>query len=107
MSDNPFEETVPAPEPTPADDLADLIEDVTEEAVLDASQCVTLRSTNGQSFQIPVEGPTLLADVLARSELGFGANVEFWVNGNRVPTTETVAPGAVVTAVGIVKGGRI
>jgi sulfur carrier protein ThiS len=43
-------------------------------------------------------------DLVREAGVTTGA-VEFYVNGNAVAPDYTVAPGGVVTAVGIVKGG--
>ncbi len=106
MSDNPF-----APDETPQenggedDPFDDFLNNMEAQPEFDAAQSVTLRSTTGQSYTVPIEGPTPLSEVLRRSNLAFGANIELWVNGARVEPTYEVAPGAVVTAVGMVKGG--
>lgn len=104
MSDNPFDNEVPAT-PEPSDPFENFLNGVEAEPMFDPAQSVTLRSANGQSFQVPVTEPTPLRAVLTASGLAFQAQTEYWVNGSPVSPDILVAPGAVVTATTIVKGG--
>ena len=76
-----------------------------DENIADPSTVVTIRSTTGGEYQVPIAEPTSIADVMAIGELTTSQGVEYWVNSTPVAPDFEVAPGAVVTAVGQVKGG--
>ncbi len=72
---------------------------------IDPNQIVTLRTSDGSTHYIAVEGPMTLAELKRRSDLNFGGNVQVFLN-NAVISDETVVPaGATIVAVGSVKGG--
>jgi hypothetical protein len=74
--------------------------------VFDPNQSVTIRTMGGGQTMVPLDAPASISDVLRRTELAIGANVEYWVGGVAVQPNFQVGPGATVTIVGLVKGGR-
>lgn len=78
-----------------------------EEPIFDPSEVITIRSTAGGQFQIPVEpGETLsIQDALARAQLTVSTNIEYWVGDVTVAADFEVGPGSTVIAAGRVKGG--
>jgi len=103
----PQGEEHPAPaEGAPQDEFGAFLDGVTEEGgQFDPNTIVKFLSTAGGSQDIPVEGPTTISELLALGGIAVGANVQFWVNNAQVQPDFVVAPGATVTAVGLVKGG--
>lgn len=75
------------------------------ESLFDPSQVVTIRSTGGGVHEVPIDGPMTIREVLQQAGLLASAQIEYWVDGNAVAPEFVVAPGATVTAIGIVKGG--
>ena len=78
-------------------------EDVAE--VVDETALITLRSTVSGNFTVATEEPLTIAEVLAKGELTVAPDVEYMVDGVSVPSDHVVAPGATVTAIGMLKGG--
>jgi hypothetical protein len=76
-----------------------------EGGLFDPTQVVFIRSTGGANVEVPIEEPMAIRDVLTRGGLTVSSNIEYWVDGVSVQPDHVVAPGATVTAVGIVKGG--
>jgi hypothetical protein len=76
-----------------------------EEAVLDPNECVQIRSTGGGHYQVLVEEPMPISEVLRQANLTVSQGIEYWVNNVAVAPDFVVGPGTIVTAVGMVKGG--
>jgi len=92
------------------DDLDFLFPDdvAADESVFDPSQVITILSSGGGSWQVPLhEGEaTLSVEVaLTRAELAVSPNTEYWVNGVQVQRDHQLGPGATIATVGNVKGG--
>jgi hypothetical protein len=85
------------------DEFLDGIED--GGSIFDPTQIVSIRTTQGGSYDVPVEGELPIAEVLEKAGLAVSPNTQYWVNNAQVAADFLVAPGAVVTAVGMVKGG--
>ena len=97
MSDNPE---------SGMDDFENFLNNLEDhEALFDPSQAITIRSSSGGTFEVPTTDPMTIAAALETAGLTVGQNVEYWVNNNRVQADQVVAPGAIVAAVGRVKGG--
>lgn len=103
MEDNTNNIPEPEEDYDPFDEFLGGLED--EGNVFDPTQVVTVRTTSGGSTEVPMDGPATISDVFDKAGLAVGRNVEYWVNGQQVEASFEVAPGAVVTAVGMVKGG--
>lgn len=88
----------------PFEDFLNGIEE-DEGGLFDPSQVVFIRSTAGAAVEVPIEEPMAIRDVLQRGGLTVSTNIEYWVDGVAVQPDHMVAPGATVTAVGVVKGG--
>jgi sulfur carrier protein ThiS len=71
---------------------------------IDPNSFIRLRTTAGSSYDVPAHEPMSINDLIRAAGVTTGA-VEFYVNGNAVAPDYVVAPGGVVTAVGVVKGG--
>lgn len=87
------------------DTFLDSLDSEEAESLFDPSQVVTIRSTGGGVHEVPITDPTPIRDVLQQAGLVVSAQIEYWVDGNAVAPDFVVAPGATVTAIGIVKGG--
>ena len=85
--------------------VADLQNQVAEYMNFDPSQIVTLRSSRGGTFPIPVTEPTSIRELIRRASLTVGTDIEYWVEQTQVPDTTEVVGGTIVTLVGNVKGG--
>lgn len=72
--------------------------------VVDPTQVITLRTSGGESRYIPTNEPLSLSEVKSLSGLTFGA-VQFYMNAQVIADDTIVPVGAVVAAVGNVKGG--
>ena len=81
------------------------LESEESENLFDPSQVVTIRSTGGGEHVVPITDPMPIRDVLHQAGLLASAQIEYWVDGNAVASDFVVAPGATVTAIGVVKGG--
>jgi sulfur carrier protein ThiS len=103
MSDfNDFNDT---PEEEGGDVFDDFLDGLEEDGIdIDPNSFIRLRTTAGASYDVPAHEPMTINDLVREAGVTTGA-VEFYVNGNAVAPDYTVAPGGVVTAVGIVKGG--
>lgn len=75
-----------------------------EEIVVDPTRVITLRTSGGETRYIPADDPLTLSQVKNLSGLAFGA-VQFYMNANVIDDATVVPVGAVVTAIGNVKGG--
>jgi hypothetical protein len=78
-------------------------EDVAQ--VVDETALITLRSTVSGNFSVATEEPLTIEQVLEKGELTVAPNIEYMVDGVSVPADHVVAPGATVTAIGMLKGG--
>lgn len=109
MLENPFADDELPEDPEEGEETSNPFEEFLSDAMevpgIDPSQIVTIRSANGQGYSVIVEGPTPLSEVLRMSGLNFQEATEYWVNGSHVDKTMPVAPGAVVVATTVVKGG--
>jgi hypothetical protein len=83
--------------------LADLPEE--EQGDFDPNQIITIRSSAGGTFTVPTSEPMTIQALLERAELTTSPSIEYWVNGVVVGSDFVVAPGATVSAVGLIKGG--
>jgi hypothetical protein len=94
---------------TPAEEgfegINEFFEAVDNTPAFDPNTAVTIRTAGGGSTMVPISGPATIAEVLRRTELAIGANVEYWVDGVAVQPDFVLAPGATLTIVGLVKGG--
>ena len=72
--------------------------------VVDPTQVITLRTSGGETRYIPATEPMSLAEVKAVSGLTFGA-VQFYMNAAVIEDSTIVPVGAVISAIGNVKGG--
>ena len=72
---------------------------------VDPAQIVTLRSSQGASWPVPVEQPTAVKDLIRQANLTVGVDTIIWVDGATVGMDTVVPGGAIVTLVGSVKGG--
>jgi len=119
MSDE-FDNSLPIDdgEVDPFDEFLDGI--TSEGSTFDPSAVIKIISTGGGTQDIPVDpehtvnnipldqGGELgytIDEVLALANLAISPNTQFWVNNAQVARSFVVAPGAVITAVGMVKGG--
>ena len=75
-----------------------------EEPVVDPTQVITLRTSGGETRYIPATEALSLAQVKALSGLAFGA-VTFFMNAAVIDDATIIPVGAVVSAIGNVKGG--
>lgn len=107
MSDeNLFDEVEPTVEVEEEDEfLTSLTQEFGEFLNIDPAQIVTLRSSAGQSWPVPVEQPTAVKDLVRQANLTLGTEVVVWVDGATVSMDQVVPGGAIVTLVGNVKGG--
>lgn len=68
---------------------------------------VTLLSSNGGEFYIPTDGTQTLGALVEASGLAVAGSVQYWMESQQVPMDQIVPVGAVITALGNVKGGTI
>ena len=84
-----------------------------EGSQFDPTQVIKIMSTAGGNVDVPVDmahevngAPGYTIDeVLTLANFAVGPTTQFWVNNAQVDRDYVVAAGAVVTAVGMVKGG--
>ncbi len=88
-------------DPELPDDLAS--EELPEPAV-DPTQVITIRTSGGDTRYIPANAPMTLAEVKAISGLTFGA-VQFYMSAAVIDDATVIPVGAVISAIGNVKGG--
>lgn len=72
--------------------------------VVDPTQVITIRTSGGETRYIPAAAPMSLAEVKALSGLAFGA-VQFYMNAAVIDDATVIPVGAVISAIGNVKGG--
>ena len=108
MSDelNAIPEEFQADETLPEEEEFDFEEDAfeVEEPIIDPTQVITLRTSGGETRYIPSAEALPLAQVKALSGLAFGA-VTFYMNAAVIDDATIIPVGAVVSAIGNVKGG--
>lgn len=87
------------------DGLFDDIDD--EQVVWLPEECVTIRSTAGGEYQVPLEADETktIQQVLSQAQLTVSSDIEYWVGGITVNPNFVVSRGTVINAVGRVKGG--
>ncbi len=72
--------------------------------VIDPTQVITIRTSGGETRYIPATESMSLAEVKAVSGLTFGA-VQFYLNAAVIEDATVIPVGAVISAIGNVKGG--
>lgn len=112
-----FDDELAPDEPTgpsgdPFDDFLNGIQGTP--STFDPSMIIKIVSTAGGSVDVPVDPAHTTADgqpgytideVLVIANFAVSPNTQYWVNNAQVERSFVVAPGAVITAVGMVKGG--
>jgi hypothetical protein len=103
MNDTP----TPQENPEQWEDFEAELEDLFGEEVdiYDPGEVVTIRATAGGVHYIPSEEATPIQELLTAANLTVSQDIRYWVDGAEVTPDHVVGPGAVVTAVGQVKGG--
>jgi len=85
--------------------LDEFLEAVDRTPAFDPSQAVIIRTMGGNSTMVPLTEPASIVDVLKRTDLAIGANVEYWVDQVAVQPDFVLAPGATLTIIGVAKAG--
>lgn len=85
--------------------INDFLEQVNNTPTFDPNTAVVIRTMGGNSTMVPIAVPTSITEVLKRTDLALGANVEYWVDGVAVQPDYLLAPGATLTIIGLAKGG--
>lgn len=76
----------------------DETEDIPEEVI-------TLISSTGGRFYLPTNGAMTLDELVQKSGLTLGNNIQFFVEDTPIDSGSVIAPNTTVTALGNIKGG--
>jgi sulfur carrier protein ThiS len=99
------EEVDPAASVEEDDEEEDFFSDEEEFAIPDPTTVVTIQTSSGGKFYVPVgEGGMSVKDLMTAAHLTVGV-VEYWLNGSAVNADTVIPGGQTLSVVGVVKGG--
>ncbi len=89
------------------DEVSDFLSDVQDEGVIpSAASVITIQTSGGDTRYVPTETSLTVKDLLSKANLLVGGNVEYWLNGTKLQSSDEIIPiGAKLVVVGSVKGG--